>query len=121
MVNQVTSFGRNGLSNWIVQRFTAVLLLSYLLFMVGFLFTHADLTFGDWQDLFQCTPFIIFSTATLLAIVIHAWIGLWAVSTDYLTTRMMGTKGTVFRLLFQAAYTSILFVYLVWGLKILWS
>ena len=34
MVRAVTSFGRSGLSDWLLQRFTAVVLLAYV-FCVG--------------------------------------------------------------------------------------
>ena len=121
MVTQVTNFGRNGVSNWILQRFSAILIAAYLLCVTGYLLTTGGLDYASWKAFITCTPMAIFSTATLLAIIVHAWIGLWSVSTDYLTTRMMGTKGTVLRLLFQAGYTIVLFTYLVWGLKILWG
>ncbi|CAA0093721.1 Succinate dehydrogenase hydrophobic membrane anchor subunit [BD1-7 clade bacterium] len=121
MVTQVTNFGRSGLADWLVQRATAVIMLAYLVFMVGYLVSNPDLTFDQWKALFDQTWMAAFSTATLLAIVAHAWIGLWAVSTDYMTTRMMGAKATVVRLAFQAGYSIILFYYLVWGIKILWG
>ncbi len=63
----------------------------------------------------------VFSLMALLSIVIHAWIGLWSVSTDYLTVRMLGAKANAIRILFQAAYAVVLFAYLVWGVQILWG
>ena len=41
----------------------------------------------------------IFSLLALLSLAHHAWIGLWAVFTDYLTERLMGATGNVLRLL----------------------
>ena len=121
MVTQVTSFGRSGLSDWLLQRFTAVILLAYLTFIVGYLVCTPVLTFDAWKALFDTTWMAAFTSLTILAVVAHAWIGLWAVSTDYMTTRMMGDKATVVRMAFQATYSLILFYYLVWGFKILWS
>ncbi|MCY4045962.1 MAG: succinate dehydrogenase, hydrophobic membrane anchor protein [Cellvibrionales bacterium] len=121
MVTQVTNFGRNGVSNWLIQRFTSVVMLAYFLCVACFFVCNDNISYELFNAYFSSTPMTIFSTAALLAIIAHAWIGLWAVSTDYLTTRMMGNKGTVLRLLFQTAYSSVLFIYLVWGLKILWG
>lgn len=120
MVTQVTSFGRSGLSDWLLQRGTALVLLAYFVFMVGYLVCNSP-DYTAWKALFDCTSMKAFTSLTILSIVAHAWIGLWAVSTDYMTTRMMGAKATVVRLAFQAAYSLILFYYLVWGFQVLWG
>jgi succinate dehydrogenase / fumarate reductase membrane anchor subunit len=121
MVTQVTNLGRSGLYDWLVQRLTAVVLFAYFVFVVCYLICNPDLTFEQWKGLFDQTWMAAFTSLTILSLVAHAWIGLWAVSTDYMTTRLMGSKGTAIRLVFQATYSLILFYYLVWGFKILWS
>lgn len=121
MVTAVTSFSRNGVSDWLIQRVTALVLLAYTLFIVGVVFFGPQLNYAEWKGLFGQTWVRIFSLAALLSIAAHTWIGLWSVSTDYLTERLMGTKGTVLRLLFQAFVAVVLFSYVVWGVQILWS
>ncbi|HET8711987.1 MAG TPA: succinate dehydrogenase, hydrophobic membrane anchor protein [Spongiibacteraceae bacterium] len=121
MVTAVTSFGRSGLSDWLVQRVTAVILLAYVLFIGGFIFFCPELNYTTWKALFACTSMRIFSLAAVLSIAAHAWIGLWSVSTDYLTERLMGSKGTVLRLVFQAVVAIVLFSYVIWGIQILWG
>lgn len=121
MVTSVTSFGRSGLADWLVQRLTALILLSYFLFIVGYLVFNADVTYTDWKALFALTSVRVFSLAALLSICMHAWIGLWAVSTDYLTERQLGSKGTILRLVFQVSYSAVIFTYLVWGVQVLWG
>ena len=121
MVTQVTSFGRSGVSDWLMQLTTAIILVAYLIFIAGYLILNADVTYDQWKALFDSTPVKAFTSLTILAIVVHAWIGLWAVSTDYMTSRMMGAKATFIRLGFQAAYSLVLFYYLIWGFQILWS
>jgi succinate dehydrogenase / fumarate reductase membrane anchor subunit len=121
MVTQVTSFGRSGLSDWLLQRGTAIVLLAYMLFIIGYLVCTPELTYEGWKALFDCTPMKAFTSLTILSIVAHAWIGLWAVSTDYMTERLMGAKAVVLRLGFQAGYSLVLFYYLVWGFQILWG
>jgi succinate dehydrogenase / fumarate reductase, membrane anchor subunit len=121
MVTAVTSFGRSGLSDWLVQRVTAIILLAYTLLIAGFVFFCSELSYATWTALFTTTWMRIFSLAAVLSIAAHAWIGLWSVSTDYFTERLMGPKGNVIRLAFQAVVAIVLFSYVVWGIEILWS
>ena len=121
MVTAVTSMGRNGLADWVMQRVTAVVLLAYTLFITGVIFFGPSLDYAEWKALFALTWVRVFSLAALLSIAIHAWIGLWSVSTDYLTERLMGPKGNVLRLFFQAFIAIALFTYVVWGIQVLWG
>ncbi len=122
MVRAVTNFGRSGLSDWLVQRVSGVVLLAYFLVVGIYLLCNGEgLDYATWSGFFDGTFMRVFSTAAVLSVVAHAWIGLWAVSTDYLTERMMGGRATVLRLLFQAASAVVLFTYLVWGIQILWG
>ena len=121
MVTSVTSFGRSGLYDWLLQRFTAVVLLTYVLWVGSFLLLHPGLDYLSWRAYFDNTAMKIFSLLALLSLVVHAWIGLWSVSTDYITVRMLGPRATGLRLLFQGGYAVLLFAYLVWGVQILWG
>jgi len=121
MVTSVTSFARSGVADWLLQRFTAVVLLAWTLCVGGFVLLHPDLDYHSWRDFFSGQPMKIFSMLALLSLVAHAWIGLWSVSTDYLTPRMMGAKADALRILFQGACAIVLFAYLVWGIGIFWG
>lgn len=121
MVTAVTSFGRSGLSDWLVQRASAVVLLAYTVFLGVYLLTHPDLQYEQWQALFACTLVRVFSLLALLSLIAHSWIGLWGISTDYFTDRMMGSRGNVVRWLVQAGGGLLLFTYLVWGIQVFWS
>ena len=121
MVTTVTSFGRSGLYDWLLQRFTAVILLTYTLCVGSFLLLHPHLNFATWSGFMGTTPMKVFSLMALLSMGAHAWIGLWSVSTDYLTVRMIGRKANTIRILFQGAYALVLFAYVVWGVQILWG
>ncbi|WP_221794769.1 succinate dehydrogenase, hydrophobic membrane anchor protein [Oceanobacter mangrovi] len=114
MVTSVTNLGRSGLYDWVVQRLTAVVLALYTLFLVGFLASSSDLQFAQWQGLFAQTWMKVFSLAALISICAHAWVGMWTISTDYL-------KNAGVRIVFQLVCAGFLFVYLVWGIDILWS
>jgi succinate dehydrogenase / fumarate reductase membrane anchor subunit len=122
MVKAVTNFGRSGLADWLVQRVSGVVLLAYLLVVGAYLLINgSDLDYATWSGFFSTTFMQVFSTAAILSVVSHSWIGLWSVSTDYITERLMGGSATVLRLAFQAASAVVLFTYLVWGIQILWG
>jgi succinate dehydrogenase / fumarate reductase membrane anchor subunit len=121
MVKNVMNLGRNGLSDWVIQRISAVILAVYFVGLLGFIALTPELGYAEWQALFSSTWMRIASLAALLALCAHAWIGMWTIATDYLNNYMIGSKGTAIRLLFQAAYMLLIFIYLVWGVQILWG
>lgn len=121
MVTSVTSLGKNGLYDWVIQRATAVILGVYFVCMVGYLVTTPDLSYAQWHAFMTCTPVRIFNVLVLLSVAAHAWVGLWTVSTDYITTRQLGGAGTALRILFQAGCALLTIVYLIWGIQILWG
>jgi succinate dehydrogenase / fumarate reductase membrane anchor subunit len=114
MVASVTSLGRNGLYDWLIQRVSAYILAAYTLFLLGYLVANPDLTYAQWSGLFSSTSMRIFSLLALLSIGAHAWVGLWTISTDYL-------KATGIRIVFQAVCGIAMFAYVVWGIQILWG
>lgn len=128
MVTSVTNFGRSGLSDWLVQRVTGVILLAYTLFIAVVLLMFSP-DFAAWTALFEQTWVKVFSLAAILSVAAHAWIGLWCVSTDYLVPYVLtvklgpavGAKANLLRWLFQAVSAIVLFTYVVWGIQILWG
>jgi len=121
MVRTVTSFGRSGLSDWLLQRISGVIIAAYFLFMVCWLAMQDGLDYPTWLALHQTTCMQIFNTVTLLSVVIHAWIGIWAVLTDYVTVRLLGPKATAMRLVLEVAAIGLLVVYTLWGLDMVWG
>ena len=121
MVTSVSSFGRSGLKDWVVQRVSAVILLAYTLLLVGFVMTAGELDYLTWSAFFSRLWVKIATLLALLAMCAHAWVGLWTIATDYLTPRMMGAKATFIRFIFLFLVQGTIFVYLVWGVQILWG
>ena len=119
MVTAVTSLGRSGLYDWLMQRVSAVILLAYFLFIGCVLVGGVD--YSEWKELFSQTWMRIFSLLALLSLAVHAWVGLWSVVTDYLTERNFGNVGNVVRVAAQVVCGIITFVYVVWGIQILWG
>ena len=121
MVTSVTSFGRSGLYDWLIQRVGGSVMAAYVIFIVAYLALNPELTYEQWHALFGQLWVRVFSLVTLLSFISHAWIGLWAVLTDYLTVRMMGPKATVLRIFAQMVLGGVAITYLVWGIEILWG
>ncbi|MNZ61341.1 Succinate dehydrogenase hydrophobic membrane anchor subunit [compost metagenome] len=121
MVTNVTNFSRSGLYDWMAQRVSAVVLAAYFLFLLGYLLFNPGLTYAEWHGLFSHTSMRIFSLLALVALSVHAWVGMWTISTDYLTPMALGKSATVVRFLFQAVCGIAMFAFFVWGVQILWG
>ena len=113
MVKVAMNFSRNGLSDWLLQRISAIVLAAYTLTLAVFLASHAPLTFSAWQSFMLSTPMKLFSVLALLSLLAHAWIGLWTIATDYI-------QPLAARLLFHALYALTLLLLLLWGIHVLW-
>ncbi|MBB3191495.1 succinate dehydrogenase, hydrophobic membrane anchor protein [Halomonas cerina] len=114
MVTNITNLGRSGLSDWLLQRASAIVLALYTLFLVGYLLLNPGLDYMAWSGLFDQTWMRIFSLLAFISLAAHAWVGLWTVTTDYL-------KSTGIRLVTQTVIILAIFVFLVWGIQVLWG
>ncbi|SEM51713.1 succinate dehydrogenase, hydrophobic membrane anchor protein [Halomonas caseinilytica] len=114
MVTNITNLGRSGLSDWLVQRASAIVLALYTLFIVGYLLFSPGLDYATWSGLFAQTWMRIFSLLAFVSLAAHAWVGLWTVTTDYI-------KPTGIRVAAQSIIILAIFVFLVWGIQVLWG
>jgi succinate dehydrogenase / fumarate reductase, membrane anchor subunit len=114
MVTNVTSLTGNGLKDWLIQRVTAVYFAIYCFWLLGFFVLHPEITYTQWHTLFSCRIMQIGTVLALIALSLHAWIGIWTVTTDYI-------KCTVIRLSVQLLVVFLLLSQLVWGLMIVWG
>ena len=121
MVTSATNFSRTGLSDWLLQRVSAVILLAYSVFVFGVFAVNPDLNYAQWSQIFSHTGIKLFSLVSVLALSGHAWIGMWTIATDYLTTLQLGAKATAIRLLFQIGCALLVTIYLLWGIQIFWG
>ena len=115
----LTSFNRSGVSDWILQRASSVLMLAYSLAVASAVVPNTS--YEAWSEFMTQTWMRAFSTLALLAMIAHAWIGVWGVLTDYVTVRMLGSLGDRLRLFLLALMGVLLLVYLFWGVFIIWG
>ena len=121
MVKSVTSLSSSGLSNWMLQRVSALIMTAYLIFMVAYFFVNPSPSYDQWLSLHSTLAMRIFSLLAILSIATHAWIGVWCVLTDYITVRLIGPKATPIRMFLQLAMIAVILFYVVWTIDILWG
>lgn len=108
------SFGGTGIRDWLAQRLSAVVLFFYTIAIGWFFITHPKVTYAGWYAFFMNPIMKIATLVALLCIVLHAWIGIWTVLTDYV-------HKVFIRSLLELIVGVSLFVYLVWGIQILYQ
>lgn len=113
MVGNITSFTNNGLRDWLWQRVSAVIFGSYVSYILWYFICHSPMTYEKWHSLHQCTSVKVFSILAVLSLVIHSWIGIWTVTTDYL-------KWWRVRLTVQLFVLIVLAAIVVWSIAVIW-
>jgi succinate dehydrogenase / fumarate reductase membrane anchor subunit len=103
-----------GVGNWLVQRFTALVMAVYTVLAVTYLFWSAPASYADWKALFAGGFFRLATMLFLAALIWHAWIGMRDILLDYLHPYGL-------RLFAQAAAAVVLAFYLIWSISILWG
>ncbi|GEA60546.1 succinate dehydrogenase, hydrophobic membrane anchor protein [Vibrio comitans] len=114
MVNHVSSFGRNGVHDFLLVRATAIILTLYTIYLCGFFLLSGDIGYMEWTEFFGGLFTKIFTMIALFCILIHAWIGLWQVLTDYIKPALL--RGSL-----QLVLIAVLLGYFFSGLFILWG
>ncbi|PUV60413.1 succinate dehydrogenase membrane anchor subunit, partial [Cronobacter sakazakii] len=104
----------NGVHGFILVRATAIVLTLYIIYMVGFFATSGELTFEAWTGFFSSAFTKVFALLALFSILIHAWIGVWQVLTDYV-------KPLAVRLILQLVIVVALVVYVIYGFVVVWG
>jgi succinate dehydrogenase / fumarate reductase membrane anchor subunit len=108
------SFGGKGIRDWIFQRVTAVFLAGYTFFLLYFWLAHPTLAADQWQGLFSGLCMRLATFLALVALLIHVWIGMWTILTDYVHAYCI-------RIILLSVVGFSLLGYLGWGLYILWG
>ncbi|KLN97157.1 succinate dehydrogenase membrane anchor subunit [Moellerella wisconsensis] len=113
MVSNASTFGRSGIHDWLLIRASAIIIALYIVYLVGFVAIN-DITYEVWRSFFASSVTKVFTVLTLLSILVHAWIGLWQVLTDYI-------KPVALRLVLQFLLVVVLLAYLIYGTIVVWG
>ncbi|MDO4693862.1 MAG: succinate dehydrogenase, hydrophobic membrane anchor protein [Eikenella sp.] len=116
MVNRKLAGAHYGLRDWAMQRITAVLMLIYTVAFVVFLLCLPKGESGHlaWQAFFAQTWVKIFTQTTLIALLLHAWVGIRDLWMDYI-------KPFGLRLFLHVATIVWLVVVLIYSVKVIWG
>ena len=114
MVGNAATVGRSGVHDFILIRASAIILAAYVFYILAFFVTTPDVTYSIWHEFFAglCTK--VFTILTLFALLIHAWIGIWQVLSDYV-------KPAFLRGALQFFFAVTLLSYLVMGFLTVWG
>ncbi len=113
-IKSATGLTGSGSRDWIMQRISAVVLAVYTVVMVAFFLLHGSVNYEQWVTFVMSMPMRLLSLLAIVALAVHAWVGMWTIFTDYV-------KSTGLRIVLQAAMIIAILVYLFWGVMIFWG
>lgn len=114
MLSSVTSLTNNGLRDWLIQRVTALVLFVYFVAALFYFYFHPQLNYDAWVSFWTHPVVRVASILATFSFLLHAWIGLWTVTTDYLPRLWL-------RLTIQILLMLGLLSVFIWSLMILWG
>ena len=120
-IKSATGLTGSGSRDWIIQRISGVVLAVYSVVLLGFFLTHGNVSFVEWSEFMTSLPMRLFSLLAVLPLAGHAWVGMWTVFTDYITTGKLGSSAAGLRLVLQSLMIIAILVFLFWGIMIFWG
>lgn len=114
MVDSITSYSRSGLRDWFIQRVTAIIIAIGFSMLMFFWLTHPHPIYPEWHHFFSHPVVRIITLFAILSVLLHAWIGMWVVFTDYI-------KHLGLRFFLLVSTILLLLGCGVWATKIVWG
>ncbi len=114
MVDRIVTGAHYGLASWLMQRMSAAVMACYVLFMAGWLLANPHPDYAAWAGLFSGNAMRSFTLLVLLAVYLHAWVGVRDTVMDYV-------KPTWARLFLYVLVILALLLYAIWSVQILWG
>jgi succinate dehydrogenase / fumarate reductase membrane anchor subunit len=104
----------HGMSEWLLQRVTAIVMTLYAVLAAVVLLLSRPLDYAGWRGLFEMQIAKIATFAFFLSLLLHAWLGVQDVLSDYVKYRGL-------RAALKLAAAIMLILLGVWSLQILWG
>ncbi|WP_312081076.1 succinate dehydrogenase, hydrophobic membrane anchor protein [Acinetobacter schindleri] len=120
-MKSATGLTGSGSRDWFLQRVSAVVLAVYTVIVLGWILLNGGFNFEQWYGFMMTTPMKILSLLAVFSLVAHAWIGMWQVFTDYVTTRQMGPSASGLRIVLISAVIIAVLAYAIWAIQIFWA
>ncbi len=114
MVNRVVVGAHYGLRDWLIQRISALVMVAYVCALMLFFYWSAPLTYDSWKTVLS-HPFVkIFTLLSIIALLLHAWVGVRDIFMDYVHPYPV-------RLMLQVIVILLLMMYALWAATLLWG
>ena len=120
-MKSATGLTGSGSRDWYIQRVSAVILAVYTFVILGWILFNSGFGYEQWTGFMMTLPMKVLSLLAVLSLVAHAWIGMWQVFTDYVTTRAMGPSASGLRMVLTSAVILAVFSYAIWAIQIFWA
>jgi succinate dehydrogenase / fumarate reductase, membrane anchor subunit len=114
MVKSVLGVNYQGLRDWMFQRLSAIYMVVYLVGLLVYLVAHPGLAYYEWHGLFVHGWVKVATLLFMLGLLVHTWIGMWTVFTDYV-------KPFVLRTVLNVVVLLALMAFFFQALLIVWS
>lgn len=107
---------RNGVKEWIFQRFSNLLIIAWIIVYVSMIVTNNPLTYESWVSMHSEMWFKIYTTVTLVFATLNSLLAGWQIGTDY--TQKVPMAG--FDKIYSVLYVVPTILYFVAGIYIFW-
>ncbi|MYD42584.1 MAG: succinate dehydrogenase, hydrophobic membrane anchor protein [Gammaproteobacteria bacterium] len=109
---------KRGLIDFILQRLTAVVLGIYVIHLTLVFALNGDMDYTAWRSYFNSGYSLLLASLTIVCVVLHGWIGMWTIGTDYLIGSPIKRAA---RVIYQLIVVFILAAYLVFSMMLIWG
>ncbi len=113
MTQRIVTGARYGLSDWLAQRITAVIMAVYSVIAVVVFLVNKNITYAVWRDLFAQGWMRVATLLFMASLAWHVWVGVRDILMDYV-------KPDGLRLGLQVCTLLVIAAYLGWTIQILW-
>jgi succinate dehydrogenase / fumarate reductase membrane anchor subunit len=114
MVKSVLGVNHQGLTDWLIQRVSAIVMVFYSVGLLSYFVMNPNVDYTSWRLLFSHAWMKLATLLFILSLLFHAWVGMWTVFTDYI-------KPFVLRFILQLLVFLSLVSFFFISLFILWS
>lgn len=105
---------RTGARDWIWQRVSAVIICLYAIPLLSYWLLNPDAGYKNWYAYLMHPLNRVLGLLCVLAVIVHAAIGLWVVVTDYVKPKML-------RKVVVICMHTLLLLEAIWAVVILWG
>ena len=113
MTHRIVTGAHYGLSDWLAQRITAVIMAVYSIIVLIVLLSGLPISFAVWKDLFSQGWMRVATLLFMGSLAWHAWVGVRDIIMDYI-------KPDGLRLALQVLVLLTIAAYMGWTIQILW-